>query len=442
MSEIIERVENALTAIDKLDPRLNAWVLVDREGALRAAEELAAEEQAGSTRGPLHGAPVGIKDIVDVRGMPTRAGSVLTDDRPVEHDAPVVASLRAAGAVILGKTVTVEFACFDPSPTLNPWSRNLNHTPGGSSSGSAAAVATGMCDAAIGTQTGGSLVRPSSYCGIATCKPTFSRVSREGVFPVSYEFDHVGPMARTVARLEAMLNCLPVSADYAPPQAAAAKRTARERAEHEPQAFAAGQGPRLGLIEPFFMEVADETVRRLTNETIERLREAGATVVPVDCDIDFTAVRPMHRLIMSVEAAAVHRRRFLEHREEYGPLITGLLDEGLQTPGVEFAEALERLRTYRRAAANLLDGVDALIVPSTHTTAPPTLTTTGTPEFQAPWSCAGLPVVSMPCGIDEEGMPAAVQLVGPYHQDRRLLSLARWCETAIEFSHRPWILDS
>ncbi|MEA1952698.1 MAG: amidase [Planctomycetota bacterium] len=442
MPEIIKRVENALAVIDELDPRLHAWVLVDRDGALRAAEELTAEEQAGTVRGPLHGMPVGIKDIVDVRGMPARAGSTLTDDTPVDRDAPVVAALRKAGAVILGKTVTVEFACFDPSPTLNPWSKNLNHTPGGSSSGSAAAVATGMCEAAIGTQTGGSLVRPSSYCGIATCKPTFARVDRDGVFPVSHEFDHVGPMACTVAQLEAMLQCLPVSADYAPPHGAAAKRTARERAEAESQAFGAGHGPRLGLIEPFFMEVADETVRRITEETLERLREAGATVVSIDCNIDFTAVRPMHRLVMSVEAAAIHRQRFAQHREGYGPLITGLLDEGLQTPGVDFAEALERLRAYRRAAEKLLDGVDALIVPSTHTTAPPTLTTTGTPDFQAPWSCAGLPVVSMPCGLSEEGMPAAVQLVGPYHQDRRLLSIARWCETAIGFSHRPCIMDS
>ena len=442
MPEIVERVENALEAIEKLNPQLNAWVLVDRKGARQAADELTAELKSGACRGPLHGMPVGIKDIVDVRGMPTRAGSTLTDERPAKRDAPVVAALRRAGAVILGKTVTVEFACFDPSPTLNPWSKNLTHTPGGSSSGSAVAVATGMCEAAIGTQTGGSLVRPSSFCGIATCKPTFARVSRDGVFPVSHEFDHVGPMARTVAQLEAMLECLPVSADFAPPYATAAKKTARQRAEAEPQTFGDEHGPRLGLIEPFFMEVADETVRRITAETLEKLRGAGATVVSVDCPIDFHAVRPLHRLIMGVEAAAVHRQLFAARRDAYGPLITGLLDEGLQTPGVEFAAALNRLRTYRRKVVRLLDGVDALVVPSTHTTAPPTLSTTGTPEFQAPWSCAGLPVVSLPCGLCDEGMPASVQLVGPYHQDNSLLSIARWCETAIGFNHRPWIINS
>lgn len=435
MPQIIERVENALGAIEKLDPQLHAWVLVDQEGARRAAEELTAEVESGKNRGPLHGMPVGIKDIVDVRGMPTRAGSTLTDDRLAERDAPVVAALRKAGAVILGKTVTVEFACFDPPPTLNPWSKDLTHTPGGSSSGSAVAVATGMCEAAIGTQTGGSLVRPSSYCGIATCKPTFGRVSRDGVYPVSHEFDHVGPMARTVAQLEAMLQCLPVSADFVPPDG-----TAGERDKAETPAWRGEHGPRLGLIEPFFMEIADETVRRLTEASLQRLRESGATVVSVDCPVDFFAVQSMHRSIMSVEAATVHRRLFAEQREGYGPMITVLLDEGLQAKGVDYSEVLGRLRTYRRAVVRLLDGVDALIVPSTHTTAPPSLSTIGTSEFQAPWSCAGLPVVSMPCGLDDAGLPAAVQLIGPYHQDHRLLSIASWCETAIGFNHRPWIL--
>ena len=443
MITIIERLENALAAIRRFDPQLHAWVLVDEDGARRAAEQLTREAEAGKSRGPLHGMPVGIKDIVDVCGMPTRAGSTLLEDIPARRDAPVVAALRKAGAVILGKTVTVEFACFDPSPTMNPWSKgnpwskDLCHTPGGSSSGSAVAVATGMCEGAIGTQTGGSLVRPASYCGIATCKPTFGRVSREGVFPVSHEFDHVGPMAQTVAQLEAMLECLPVAEDFSPPGRILEGSWA---VKEESPAVKTDQPPRLGLIEEFFMEIADAEVLRLTQAALQRLQAAGATVVSVDCPVDFSAILPMHRLIMGVEAAAVHRRRFAEHRESYGPVIAGLLDEGLKTKAVDFAAALDRLRIYRRRVAKLLDGVDALIVPSTHTTAPPTLSTTGTPEFQAPWSCAGLPVVSMPCGLSEEGMPTAVQVVGQYHQDRRLLSLAKWCESAIGFSQRPWVL--
>ena len=170
---------------------------------------LGREAQAGNYRGPLHGIPIGIKDIIDVAGLPTRAGSPLRENYPAAAaDAPLVAALRQAGAIILGKTVTVEFACFDPSPTRNPWDAELRHTPGGSSSGSAVAVAMGMCFGALGTQTGGSLVRPASYCGIATLKPTFGLLSREGIVPVSYHLDHPGPMARTVGDLEILMQCL------------------------------------------------------------------------------------------------------------------------------------------------------------------------------------------------------------------------------------------
>ena len=427
MPTISRRIEKSLDSIRRLDPELHAWVLVDEEAARRDAARLEAESLGGKIRGPLHGMPIGIKDIIDVKGMPTRAGSTLLSEKPAQKDAPVVAALREAGAIILGKTVTVEFACFDPSPTLNPWSKDLSHTPGGSSSGSAVAVATGMCEAALGTQTGGSLVRPSSYCGIATCKPTFARVSRDGVFPVSHEFDHVGPMAKSVALLEAMLDCMPVADDFAPPYGDFI----------ESQDAGTKRPPRLGLIEPFFMEIADETVVRITRKTLERLRAAGAEIVSLDCQIDFSTVLPMHRLIMGVEAAGVHRQRFAEHRQAYGALIAGLLDEGLKTKAVDFAAALTRLRAYRREVVKLLDGVDAIIVPSTHTTAPADLSTTGTPEFQAPWSCAGLPVVSIPCGLSDEGLPAAVQLVGKYHQDRRLLSIAKWSEAAIGFDETP-----
>ena len=199
----LELVEDCLNRIARFEPRLSAWVVVDADAARDAARRMTGELAQGTTRGPLHGIPVAIKDIVDVAGFPTRAGSNLTDPEMVSEDATVVARLRRAGAIILGKTVTTEFACFDPSPTRNPW--NLAHTPGGSSSGSAAAVATGMCAGAIASQTGGSITRPASYCGIAGVKPTFGRVSRGGVTPVSFHLDHVGVMARSAADCAALL---------------------------------------------------------------------------------------------------------------------------------------------------------------------------------------------------------------------------------------------
>jgi len=435
-----ELVEQCLDRIERLDGRLRAWVVVDHERAIQAARQLTEEAAKGSFRGPLHGVPVGIKDIIDVAGLPTRAGSPLRENHLAEQDATVVAGLRRSGAIILGKTVTVEFACFDPSASRNPWDPEINtnptHTPGGSSSGSAVAVATGMCLGALGTQTGGSLVRPSAYCGVATCKPTLARVSRDGVVPVSYHFDHVGPMARRVVDLELMLNCLPRSRDFGPPEQAMAATAA-------PLAPGVKPPPRLGTLGGFFHETADENIRACVQAALEKLEVAGATRVPLlEPDVDFSRIQPMHRRIMGVEAAAYHRDDYRKHADAYGPLISELLDEGLAASAVDYAAALAELRDYQRRVVGLLDSVDAVIVPSTHTTAPPTLaTSTGTSEFQTPWSCAGLPVVSIPCGLAGDRLPAAMQLVGRYHGEPRLLAIARWCEEVFAFDNLPPIIS-
>ncbi len=208
-----ELLERCLGRIDAWESQIHAWVSVDREGARRQAREcdarLARHRSEGSVESlsPLFGVPIGIKDIIDIAGQVTGAGSTARmDGPPAEHDAPVVRKLREAGAIILGKTLTTQFACFDPPPTRNPW--NLERTPGGSSSGSAAAVAAGMCLGAIGSQTGGSIIRPASFCGVAGCKPTFGRVSCAGVVPVAPSLDTVGPIAGCVADLAIMLNAI------------------------------------------------------------------------------------------------------------------------------------------------------------------------------------------------------------------------------------------
>jgi len=414
-------VDVCLTRIRSHDKDIRAWVLVDEEAARREAETMTAEAAEGRFRGPLHGIPLGIKDIIDVAGLPTEAGSPLRKGRIAPDDAPVVASLRRAGAIILGKTVTVEFACFDPPPTRNPW--NLHRSPGGSSSGSAAALAVGMCLGALGTQTGGSLVRPSSYCGVATCKPTFGRVDRAGVVPVSYHFDHVGPMARRVRDLAILLQCLPPSHDFVPPPAT-------DRSQHSPSARL-----RLGLVESFFMTKAAPNVRAVVEQAICTLA-TEADVEIVTPTVDFEAIQDVHTTVMAVEAAAYHRHDFAAHRPSYGPMIAGLLDQGLATSGVDYADALSYLHHFRRLAPAMLSEVDALIVPATDTTAPGP-ETTGPKLFQAPWSCSGLPVVSLPCGLADDGMPVAVQLVGPHHGDQRLLEIAAWCEERFGFEARP-----
>jgi aspartyl-tRNA(Asn)/glutamyl-tRNA(Gln) amidotransferase subunit A len=410
-------LEQCLGRIDKYEDRVRAWVVVDEEGARRSARRRQEEAASGEYRGPLHGIPLGIKDIIDVEGLPTRAGSPLREDHVARSDAPLVAALRRAGAVVLGKTVTCQFACFDPSPTRNPWDPNLGHSAGGSSSGSAAAVASRMCLGSIGSQTGGSLVRPASYCGAAACKPTFGRISTEGVVPVSHHLDHPGPMARTAGDLHRMLAALIDSWDAA----AGPLQTA----------------PRLGLVEEYFMEEADEPIREATDAAIRKLADGGAEIEPVRLPAGFGEVHASHRRIMVVEAAAVHRRQFAAHRDAYARIISAMLKEGMATSAVDYAEALAHQREYRRRIGSIFEGLDALVMPATDTTAPARLDTTGDAKFQSPWSYAGLPVMSIPCGLASDGFPAAIQLVARNHEEEPLVRVAQWCEERLEFSELP-----
>ncbi len=412
----IDLLERCLERIDRFDGQVRAWVVVDEAGARRDAEQMTREAAEGRWRGPLCGIPIGVKDIIDVGGLPTRAGSPLREHHVAQADSPLVAALRRAGAVIIGKTVTVEFACFDPSPTRNPW--NLEHTPGGSSSGSAAAVAMGMCPAALGTQTGGSLVRPAGYCGVAAFKPSLGRLNTEGIVPVSPNLDQPGPMARSVDDLMELFGLLDGSAATLPPDCP--------------------RPPRLGIVEPFFMEQADEAVREVISATADRLQRSGARIGRVaELPAGFEEILPMHWRIMAVDAAAYHRDTFLANRTAYGPMITTLLDDGLATAAVDYARALAHQREMRGRVLEWFGEYDALIVPSTDTTAPPTLTTTGPRTFQASWSYCGLPVAGIPCGVAADGLPVGLQIVGRHNDDWGVLSAARWCEQQLGFDAIP-----
>ena len=262
----VDLLESLLKWIDSLEPRLEAWVTVDREGALRSAEERDRELARGKTRGPLHGIPIGIKDIIYTTGIRTTAGSKIYADFVPSYDATPVARLKEAGAIILGKTVTTEFALSDPARTRNPW--NSAHAPGGSSSGSAVAVAARMCPAALGTQTGGSNNKPAAYNGIVGLKPSYGRISRYGVIPVSWSLD-MGILVRTVEDATILLGVL---AGYDPRDASSSKtlvpdyRAALAKRE---------KPPRIGLLREFFLEQCDEEVRADTEEVVRRLGKAG-----------------------------------------------------------------------------------------------------------------------------------------------------------------------
>lgn len=417
--------------IDTLEPHLQAWVTLDRDGAMAQAQQCTEELGRGAVRGPLHGVPLGIKDIFHVAGLRTTCGSAIFAESISTYDATSVALLKAAGAIILGKTHTTEFATLDPAPTHNPW--HLEHTPGGSSSGSGAAVGAYMVAAALGSQTAGSVLRPAAYCGTVGLKPTFGRISRYGVFPVSWRLDHVGVLTRSVADAALLLQILAgadaqdVSASTMPvPDYGAG--------------LEANLAPRIGVIRSFFLERATPEVRHHTEAAIEQLRQAGATVSEVPLPASFEVGYAAHRLIMKVEAAAVHADLYQQHRHLYRPYIRNTIESGMLVPAIHYAKALRLRRRLQRELAPLVASVDVLLTPSTPTPAPPGLHATGDPVFQTPWTFVGLPSLTLPSGLSTDGLPLGLQLIGAAFTEARLLAVARWCERLLAFQAKPALL--
>jgi aspartyl-tRNA(Asn)/glutamyl-tRNA(Gln) amidotransferase subunit A len=418
---LLELVEFCLAQIQQYDPAVRAWVVVDTDGARQQAARLEEELRKGHDRGLLHGIPIGIKDIIDVEGLPTKAGSPLRENHMAARDAPVVASLRERGAVIMGKTVTTEFAGFDPPATRNPW--NENHTPGGSSSGAAAAVAAQMCMAALGTQTGGSITRPASYCGVAGLKPTHAVVDMNGIVPLSQGLDHVGPIAPAAGDL-----CLVF-------------RALVDRSDDQLRVHQATGPPRFSRIEEYFMESADENVREVTRAALDRLQETSLDSCDQSLPPSFGQVHAMHRRIMATDAADYHRDKFLKSPESFGPNISSLIQEGLQLPAADYQAALDHQQRFHSDVESLFEGGRIAVTPATDTTAPARLNTTGDPRFQSPWSYAGLPTVNIPCGLDSQGMPCGLQLIGPRDSEERVLAAAIWCEQRLAWNNSPPMLS-
>ena len=293
----VDVAEALLARTDSLES-LQAWVYIDRETVLADAEQRQRELDSLPNPGPLHGVPVGVKDIFYTAGIPTTACSRVYADFVPEFDAAVLSSLKQAGAIMMGKTVTTEFACLDPSPTLNPW--NPAHTPGGSSSGSAVSVATGMCPVALGSQTVGSVLRPASYNGVVGLKPTYGRVSRYGVVPVSWSLDTMGWMSRTVEDAALMLQVM-AGPDANDPVCA------RFPAPDYLSGLESGAPPRISLVTSFFMEQSDEETQRHTRAMLEILAAAGAEVDEVTLPDSFSTAIEDQLIIMRCEAASFHQ---------------------------------------------------------------------------------------------------------------------------------------
>jgi aspartyl-tRNA(Asn)/glutamyl-tRNA(Gln) amidotransferase subunit A len=420
-------LDSILQRIDDLEPRLEAWVTLDREKAAATAKDYSKEASEGKVRGPLHGIPVGVKDIYHAIGMRTTAGSRILADYVPGYDATAVRRLKEAGAIILGKTETTEFACFDPAPTRNPW--NTNHTPGGSSSGSAAAVSIGMCPAALGTQTGGSIIRPASYCGIVGVKPSYGRISRYGVIPVSWSLDHVGFMTRSVEDAAVLLEVL---AGYDPRDGSSSTRPVPCYGK----ALGSIDPPRLGVVKGFFQENASDEVKGAMDDAINRLRSAGAEVEDANMPESFSGVHSAHRLMMIAEAAAYHEDTFRYRAMDYRPNLRGMIGSGLLVPASSYIKA-QRIRSqFSREVAETLEGDDCLLMPSTPMPAPLGLISTGDPAFNSPWSFSGLPAITLPSSTSKDGLPMGIQLVGHPFDEERLLRVAEWCEKALSFGYK------
>jgi Asp-tRNA(Asn)/Glu-tRNA(Gln) amidotransferase A subunit family amidase len=443
-------VESLLGRISALEPRLKAWVRVERDSALaearRKEQELAEAppepaaprrsavrtSSRSPTAGLLYGVPVGLKDIFYTAGVPTTACSKVYADFVPQFDGTAVAKLKQAGAIILGKTVTTEFACMDPSPTVNPW--NPAHTPGGSSSGSAVAVAARMCPAALGSQTVGSTLRPAAYNGIVGLKPTYGRVSRYGVVPVSWSLDTVGWLVRTVEDAALLLQVLagpdpqdPVCSTQPVPDYLTGVQKPRP--------------PRIGLLRGFFYDQADAPTQQHLDAVAERLALAGANVVELPPPEGMDTAIADQRVIMDVEGAAFHQPMYQRQAQDYQPRLREMIGRGLATEGVTYSRALERRLKFTADAHRLAARADVLLTPATPTPALADRTNTGNAMFQGPWTSVGLPAISIPSGLAPSGMPLGIQLAAAPFAEARLLAAARWCEMVLDVHQRPPLGD-
>ena len=412
-----ELVAACLERIAGAEPTVQAWTFLDREHALaqaRARDELKA---SGQPIGPLHGVPVGLKDIIDTADMPTENGTVLHKGRTPRSDAAVARMLRAAGAVILGKTVTTECAYFYPGKTRNP--HNPEHTPGGSSSGSAAAVAAAMVPLALGSQTAGSTIRPASFCGVCGFKPTHGLVPRTGLLQLSRTLDHVGLFSRSVEDLALLAEVL-AGCDEGDPDT-------RPRA-HVPFREIAAEAPPL---EPMFAfirtphwERADSDAKEAFGELVEAL---GERVDEVQLFPSAHELWDWQKTVMEAEMAANLEPLWRAGRDRLSERLRALIDRGCEARAIDYQRTL---RAVPRVAASFdelfMERYDAILTLPAPGTAPKGLGATGDPVFCVPWTLLGMPAVSLPLMRGANGLPLGVQLVGRRDFDARLLRTARW----------------
>lgn len=410
-------VSACLAQIRAREDQVRAWTFLDPEHALGAARAADARRGLGAPTGPLHGVPVGLKDIIDTRGMPTEHGSVLHAGRVPLADASVVTRLVAAGAIPLGKTVTTEFAVFGPGRTTNP--HDGARTPGGSSSGSAAAVAADMVPIALGSQTNGSTIRPAAFCGVLGLKPTRGLISRHGLLTLSPTLDHVGLFARSIEDLALLLQVLsgPDAAD--PATLPVAQLPFQSVAASEPPV-----PPRFAFIKTPHFERAEPETHAAFAELCQRL---GEQVEEIELLPFAESAWHWHQTIMEAEMALQLEPEWRSGSAQLSATLRQQLERGRQITALDYQRALSSIEPLYAGLAELFEQrYDAILTPAAPGAAPLGLHSTGDPVFCTPWTLCGMPAISLPLLETPAGLPLGVQLVGPRSGDARLLRTARW----------------
>jgi Asp-tRNA(Asn)/Glu-tRNA(Gln) amidotransferase A subunit family amidase len=386
-------VRACLARIAERDEVVKAWVAIDREDALAQARRIDSMRE----RPPLCGLPVGIKDLIDTQDLPTTYGSPIYSNHRPERDAACVRALREAGAVILGKTVTTEFAVFSPGPTRNP--RDPSRTPGGSSSGSAAAVADFMVPAALGSQTAASVIRPGSFCGVVAMKPTFGALPLEGVHPLSPSLDTLGAFVREVEDLPPLLGTM------------------------MPLAIAPLDEPRLALCRTELWDRAEPSTRAAVEQAAAGLERSGAQVREIELGPSFRGLADAQIAIMGAEAVkALH----LEPEAQLSPRMREFLQQGSSVTPERLRAAHEQAERCRRELSQVFAGLDAVLTPAVVGEAPVGLGSTGDPIFSRIWTLLHVPDISLPVLRGPAGLPVGLQLVAPIGADARLVAAAKW----------------
>jgi Asp-tRNA(Asn)/Glu-tRNA(Gln) amidotransferase A subunit family amidase len=391
--------------IDALESKVKAWVALDIDRAMQRIETI-------DTHGALAGVPIAIKDIIDVAGLPTRCGSAVYESAaPAPRSADCVTALENAGAVVLGKSVTTEFAYYTPRKTRNPW--NIRHTPGGSSMGSAAAVACGMAAGALGTQTNGSVIRPAAFCGIVGYKPSFGAVSNDGTMDPWPSLDHTGVFARNVS------------------DAAALAAAIVENGLLDPEVSPPARKPRLAVVRSPVWPSASEAQREMLPANTDALERAGAEVLELELPASFDGAHDVHRRLLAFEAARYFGPMQDKHRGEMSAQINALIDEGRTVAEGAYREALAAAAALRNEFETTYAGFDAVITPPAGGEAPGTLAQTGSPAFCTIWTLLGVPAVTLPVGLGPSGLPLGLQVVGRHRADAHMLAVAAWCESKL-----------